>query len=444
MQESINRLLVLDTSYSLEAIRSRSLEDSVTCRDLGGFFDHVWTVHPFATLVTSESWTNRYGIPEHHTLATRHTFIEGKIGRFSWLRWLPSINFLLSQIDIAIRLIRLIRNQQINVIRAGDPLYLGLFGIFLSRIMGIPVVIRVGGNNDKVYETTGKPIMPMLFRKRWIEKKVERFVFKHAELVAGANQNNLNFAIANGARSECSTLFRYGNLIDRLHFTDPPSRDEGLSLLAKIEVEPRKFILYIGRLEVVKHPDDVLRVLAEVRRQGYLIQAVIVGDGRQHASLVRLASELGIGDQVVFCGNQDQRWLARVIPLAAVVVSPHTGRALAEAALGAVPIVAYDVDWQSELIISGVTGLLVPYMAWSKMAVAVEQFLKDKDFAIKMGKAVREQALEMLDPELLTTHERKTYFELLSRFKNKRKNKSDSGLDSSSSVYAQINQETET
>src|SRR5207249_3226718 len=44
------RLLVLDTSYSLEAIRANRTEASVTCRDLGGFFDRVWTVHPFATL----------------------------------------------------------------------------------------------------------------------------------------------------------------------------------------------------------------------------------------------------------------------------------------------------------------------------------------------------------------------------------------------------------
>ena len=37
-----------------------------------------------------------------------------------------------------------------------------------------------------------------------------------------------------------------------------------------------------------------------------------------------------------------------------------TGRALAEAALGGVPIVAYDIDWHSEAVETGVTGELVP------------------------------------------------------------------------------------
>src|SRR5215217_4500117 len=75
------KLLVIDLSYTLESIRELGLERSVTCRDLGGFFAHVWSVHPFATLLTSEEWGPRYGRPASHALAPRHTFIEGKVGR---------------------------------------------------------------------------------------------------------------------------------------------------------------------------------------------------------------------------------------------------------------------------------------------------------------------------------------------------------------------------
>jgi len=62
------KLLVLDTAYTLEMIQQRKLQFSVTCRDLDGFFDHVWSVHPFATLLTSDAWGPRYGRPSiaHH------------------------------------------------------------------------------------------------------------------------------------------------------------------------------------------------------------------------------------------------------------------------------------------------------------------------------------------------------------------------------------------
>ena len=46
-----------------------------------------------------------------------------------------------------------------------------------------------------------------------------------ADLVAGANRDNLDYAVRNGARKERSALFRYGNLIDPVHFADPADRE---------------------------------------------------------------------------------------------------------------------------------------------------------------------------------------------------------------------------
>ena len=34
------KLLVIDTAFTLEAIRERKLEHSILCRDLSGFFSH--------------------------------------------------------------------------------------------------------------------------------------------------------------------------------------------------------------------------------------------------------------------------------------------------------------------------------------------------------------------------------------------------------------------
>src|SRR4051794_34192098 len=79
------KLLVLDLAYTLEQVQQRGQARQILYRDLGGFFDHVWSVHPFATLLTSDGWGRRYGRPEIFELAPRHTVIEGKVGRFSWL-----------------------------------------------------------------------------------------------------------------------------------------------------------------------------------------------------------------------------------------------------------------------------------------------------------------------------------------------------------------------
>jgi glycosyltransferase involved in cell wall biosynthesis len=414
--EAVRRLLVVESNYSFEAIRERGLESSVTCHDLDGFFEHVWTIHPFASLVTSEAWTSKYGKPQYHELNPSHTFIEGKVGRSGMLRGLLPLNFLLSQMGIIFDLARLIRKEKISIIRAGDPLYNGLLGWVLSRLCGIPLLVRVGGNSDLIYKMTGRIGMPKLFRTRRIEKIFERFVLAHSDIVAGANQSNLNFALANGARPETSTLFRYGNLLAKQHLDDPESRTNGRHLLDELSVNHNRFFLTISRLESVKLLDDAVNVLADIRRRGYDFKAVIVGDGSLRESLIDLSRELGVKDQVVFCGNKDQEWLAQVIPLATVVVSPFMGRALTEAAFGATPIVAYDIDWQSELIQTGVTGELVPHRNLEEMTNAVERYLKNPTYARSMGSAVRKRVLEMMEPSKLDQHERETYLRLLDKF----------------------------
>ena len=241
-------------------------------------------------------------------------------------------------------------------------------------------------------------------------------MLERADLVAAVNQDNLNFALASGARPEKSTLFRYGNMINRQHFSEPSERSDGSGLLRELGVEPHQFLLYAGRFESVKRPHDVVSAFARVRAIGHNVKLIMAGDGSLREKLSEQVRELGVENQTIFCGNKDQEWLVSLMPLAAAVLSPHTGLALLEVALGECPIVAYDVDWQSELVESGVTGELVPFQAWEEMAEGVHRFLADSSYARSMGEAVRKRALKMMDPSMLNQHERNTYIKLLSNY----------------------------
>lgn len=406
-------MLVLETDYTLEGLRERGNLQSVTCRDLGGFFEHVWSVHPFATLVTSDDWGPRYGTPTAYEIAPRHTFIEGRVGRFDWPSLLFPLNFLIGQWLLFRQLVELIEQEQIEIIRAAGPLYVGLFGWLLKRRTGAKLAIRVGGNHDKFFVSTRRPIEPRLMRSRMIEKWVERFVLPRADLVAGANQDNLDFALANGARPERSTIFRYGNLVDRLHFVPPAERSLDPAVLGELGVERGRFLLYVGRLEPIKQADHVVRVLAHLRKAGHDVTAVLAGEGTMRDDIVRLARDLGVADHLRLPGNLDQARLAQLYSSTALIVSPHTGRALSEAALAAAPVIAYDVDWQSEIITDRVTGRIVAHDDFPALAAAAEDMLADSAAARVMRARLRERALQMLDVEALDEHERETYRRLL-------------------------------
>ncbi|MEO5598935.1 MAG: glycosyltransferase [Novosphingobium sp.] len=402
-------LLVLDAAYTLEMIRERGLEPSITCRDLDGFFDHVYSVHPFATLLTSPEWTGRFGRPVWHELAARHSFIEGKVGRFAWLGGLFPLNFLIGQLGLFITLARLIRRENVAVIRVGDPLYLGLFGLALKAVTGRPMLIRVNGNNDKVRANTGKPMYPRFFRSTALEEKVERFVLPRADVIAAPNQDNVDFAVHGGARADRTTIFRYGNLLAPEHRTPPSERGTDQALFDRLGIDPGRYMLCIGRLGAVKFPDDAVRVLAGVVAQGHDVSLFFAGDGDMREALLAQAAEAGVAERVVFGGNQDQRSLAQLNAHCALVLSPLTGRALSESALGGAPIVAYDLDWQGDLVSDGETGALVPFRDVEALTAAAAAMLADPARARRLGLAARERALAMLDPDVLDAHERDTY-----------------------------------
>ena len=405
-------LLVLDASYTLEMIRERGLETSVTCRDLDGFFSHVWSVHPFASLLTSPEWAAKFGAPVWTEVAPRHTFVEGKVGRFGWLGWLFPVNFMIGQLGLFITLARLIRRENVAVIRVGDPLYLGLFGLALRAVTGRPMLIRVNGNNDKVRESTGRALYPRFFRSITLEKRVEHFVLPRADMIAAPNQDNVDFSVRNGAKPDRCTIFRYGNLLAPEHRTPPDQRGTDTALFARLGIEPGKFLLCIGRLQAVKFPDDAVRVLAGVVAAGHDAKLFFAGDGELRADLQAQADAAGVGDRMVFGGNQDQKSLAQLNAHCAAVISPLTGRALSESALGGAPIVAYDLDWQGDLVRDGETGALVPFRDVAALTTATVAMLADPARARRLGLAARERAMAMLDPEVLDAHERDTYARL--------------------------------
>ena len=71
---------------------------------------------------------------------------------------------------------------------------------------------------------------------------------------------------------------------------------------------------------------------------------------------------------------------------------------MAEAALGGAPIVAYDIDWHSEAIETGITGELVPYLDISSMTESVEKILNNNQYSKMIGAKARKRMLKLMDP----------------------------------------------
>ena len=72
------KLLVIDTSYNIKAIKEKKLYEAVYSRDLNGFFKKVWSVHPFGNITCPPYESNDFTKLEKIKLNESNFFIEGK------------------------------------------------------------------------------------------------------------------------------------------------------------------------------------------------------------------------------------------------------------------------------------------------------------------------------------------------------------------------------
>lgn len=211
---------------------------------------------------------------------------------------------------------------------------------------------------------------------------------------------------------ERGVVFRYGNLIHPIHFSEPAIRGDVTQLREELGLHG-PFLMTVSRLEKMKQPEENLYALRELREVGQDVTFLFVGDGSMRQELEVLAGRLGVQEYVRFAGNRSQEVIANLLPHARLVLSPHMGRGLTEACLAGAPIVAYDYDWQGEIIHNGETGELVRNGNWQQMAERALWLLENPDEAARRGRAARRLALEMMSPEKLNHHEIEAYENLL-------------------------------
>lgn len=401
--------MFIDSSYTLAEIRARGMTHVLSIRHLGEYWSQVVSAHPLDMRDTAEDTDPRFGQTLVETIDPNHRFVRGRFGRFKALSRISILNAILALVDFTRTLVRLTRIEKIDAVRAGDPLLCGTIGLVVSWFTGTGLVIRIPANNDLIRASTGKPIQARFTRTIAIEEWLERAVISRAVAIIAPSENYADFAVSKGALREKIFLVRYGGMVDPAHQMPPAERPPLKDPMLASRLSERPWIFHIGRLSEIKRIEDCFDVFETLVQQGLDAGLLLVGDGPLRGALEARVANAGLADRVLFLGNLSQPELIALLPHAAVVLSPLTGRALAEAAFAARPVVAYDLDWQRDLVRTDETGILVCESDTEAMAAGARRFLEDQDFAEKMGTAIRDRAMEILSPEVAHENERAAY-----------------------------------
>jgi len=145
----------------------------------------------------------------------------------------------------------------------------------------------------------------------------------------------------------------------------------------------------VGRLHRLKGLDLLIRATPVVRAEIPAVQVVLIGEGGEENQLRRFAAEQGVEDAVLFAGfHADARRLMPAVDVLAVP-SRYEGQSISilEAMACAKPVVAANVGGIPELVVDGVTGILVPSEDVGALARALIRLLKESATAERMGRA---------------------------------------------------------
>ncbi len=158
-------------------------------------------------------------------------------------------------------------------------------------------------------------------------------------------------------------------------------------------------VLIAGRLSRQKGVDRLLRALPGVRASVPGVSVVVAGEGPQRGSLERLAGDLGCAGRVEFTGHVDGPTVGRLIDAARVVAMPSRFEGMPYVALEAGergrPVVGTAIGGIDEVVVDGVTGVLVPQDGLdddvSPLADALTRALVEPGLAEQLGGAARER-----------------------------------------------------
>jgi glycosyltransferase involved in cell wall biosynthesis len=155
---------------------------------------------------------------------------------------------------------------------------------------------------------------------------------------------------------------------------------------------PRNRLVYAGQLIRGKGVDVLLESLAQMRE---VFECIILGDGSHRAHCEELSRRLGLADRVKFVGFLPQPLLAEYYREASVALMSSVwpepfGAVGLEAMRYGLPVVAFDAGGIREWLLDGWNGFLVPWMDRNRYAGAIDELLRDKPLAAKMGEHGRQ------------------------------------------------------
>ncbi|MGA2586879.1 MAG: N-acetyl-alpha-D-glucosaminyl L-malate synthase BshA [Candidatus Aminicenantales bacterium] len=200
------------------------------------------------------------------------------------------------------------------------------------------------------------------------------------------------------------------------NFVDPgrPARNRGLCSREAFAPKGEKILMHASNFRPVKRVGDVVRIFAQVHGR-IPAKLLLVGEGPDRPFVQQLASEMNLGSDVHFLGEQDQ--LEPLFFCTDLFLLPSEQESFGLTALEAmncgVPVIGTDIGGLPEVIAQGETGYMFPIGDIAGMAAKAVELLSDPAALELFKTRARRRAEQFFDAAQIIPQYEAFYREIL-------------------------------
>ncbi|MCX7626492.1 MAG: glycosyltransferase, partial [Candidatus Sumerlaeaceae bacterium] len=163
--------------------------------------------------------------------------------------------------------------------------------------------------------------------------------------------------------------------------------------------------------------DILLSAAPRVLERAPSVKFLLLGAGSLHGKIMHELKRAGVADAFVVAGFRTD--VPECLAAADIAVQPSRseglGTAVLEASAAGLPVVATAVGGIPDIVVHGVTGLLVPTENPEALAEALVQLAANSDQRVALGRAARERVASLFSVNLLVEKTHHYYQRLLDR-----------------------------
>ncbi len=272
------------------------------------------------------------------------------------------------------------RRKQYQIIHAHLAFTPAIAAALVGRLLRKPVIVKFGNSGKfgdiQVSQATRRGRLKLALLRRGGSRFIALDDAMHSELLQAG------FAL--------SRLQRMNNGVDATLFH--PIADKS-HLKFDLGIRDKTVILYIGRLTAQKSLPLLLRSFGQLTRKYPQVFLLLVGDGPDRPALAKLATQVGIREQVRFIGNVDnvRPYLAASDIFVLPSVSEGMSNALLEAMSSGLACVVTRVGNATEMLEDGSCGLLVEANNQKELTQTLDRLLDNSQQRADLSKKARQR-----------------------------------------------------